>query len=741
MRQLFLDKGMLVVKEVSQPALHDNSVLVAVAYSCISSESEIRAIAHEQTNSLMNNVPHKIKKVLESITNHGVEVTKNLMEHTLNNEVVAVGYSCSGRVIATGKKVFSVRAGDYVACTGVSLANHADIVCVPEHRIVVLNNREHLRAASVTAIGARALQSVRRARLQLGEQVCVIGLGLLGQVLVQLAKKAGCTVVGIDEHASRCERAREGGASFVFNPSQHDIVQEIMVATQRYGVDAVLITTDSLVDDAFMAKIAELTRFGGRVVMVCDRPYSVGQEFFAKKEIDLLFSCPEDRTSCDSHQCSRTTLDNQASPRWTEQRGMQAFLSMIERGEIVLDPLIIKEVTLDDMRGVQNYLHNGEGLGVVVRYAYEQHIATQPRAVDSVAQHVIPRELRFMPALSKKIRVGVVGAGGFAQVRLLPLVARQPNVEISAVVDIDMAQALSVARIYGARHAFAHSEELYRKDLVDVVVVVSPHRYHSVQAFEALSKGKPVFIEKPLVTDWEQLVQWKNFLRVYPDAPLCVDFNRSHAPFVTKIKSTIKQRKTPLMVHYRMNAGFIPKDHWIQTDIGAGRIIGEACHILDLFCYLTDSNPIAVSVEAVHSPREDVFPTDNFVAHISFEDGSICSLFYSALGHAGMSRERMELFYDGKVILMTDYQQLHGFGFPSLFNEVLAKSDKGYEKMVKAFFSAVRQPSFVSPVPVDRLLTSSSLTLTVDQLACEGGGVDKFGSVHSKNIRTLQKAQ
>jgi predicted dehydrogenase/NADPH:quinone reductase-like Zn-dependent oxidoreductase len=734
MRQLFLDKGMLAVKEVSQPALHDNSVLVAVAYSCISSEHEVRGVTEEQAPSLLQNVPRIIKKMLEYITSNGIEVTKNLMEHTLDNEVSAVGYSCSGRVIATGKKVFSVRAGDYVACSGVNLANHADIVCVPEHRVVAITNREYLRAASVTAVGARALQSVRRARLQLGEQVCVVGLGLLGQVLVQLAKSAGCTVIGIDERPHRRQRAQEGGADTVFS-AQQDLVQDVMVATQRYGVDAVLITSDSVVDDAFMANIAEFMRFGGRVVMVCDRPYSIGQEFFAKKEIDLFFSCPEDRASCDSHTCSRSALDNQTTPRWTEQRGMQAFLSMLERGEIVLDALIVKEVSLDDIYGMQNYVRDGEGLGVIIRYPYESLGDVKPKIIEKTSNDLVPRDLRFVPALSKKIRVGIVGAGGFAQVRLLPIIAQQRNVEIAAVVDIEIAQALSVARIYGTKNAFVHSEELYVKDLVDVVVVASPHRYHSEQAFEALRNGKPVFIEKPLVTDWEQLVQWKNFLRVYPDAPLCVDFNRSQAPFVDKIKTVIKQRKTPLMVHYRMNAGFIPKDHWIQTDIGAGRIIGEACHILDLFCYLTDSNPIAVSVEAVHSPREDVFPTDNFVAHISFEDGSICSLFYSALGHAGMSRERMELFYDGKVILMTDYQQLHGFGFPSLFNEVLAKSDKGYEKMVKAFFGTVRQSSFVPPVPFDRLLTSSSLTLTVDQLACEGGGVDRFGTA-IKNVRT-----
>lgn len=735
MRQLFLDKGLLVVKEVSQPALHDTSVLVAVAYSCISSEGEVRLVTEDQASSLVQNVPHRIKKVLQSITSNGIEVTKNLMEHTLNNEVSALGYSCSGRVIATGKKVFSVRAGDYVACSGVNLANHADIVCVPEHRVVVITNREYLRAASVTAIGARALQSVRRARLQLGEQVCVVGLGLLGQVLVQLAKSAGCTVIGIDERSHRRKRAYESGADSVLS-SQQDLVQDVMVATQRYGVDAVLITSDSLIDDAFMAKIATFMRFGGRVVMVFDRPYSVGQEFFARKEIDLLFSCPEDSSSCSSHECCRGTLDGHVTPRWTEQRGMQAFLSMLERNEVVLDPLIVKEVTLDDVYGIQNYVRNGEGLGVVIRYPYEQHSDVKPKIIERVSNNQVPRDLRFVPALSKKLRVGVVGAGGFAQVRLLPLIAKQRNIEIAAVVDIDIAQALSVARTYGTKNAFVHTEELYEKDVIDVVVVVaSPHRYHSEQAFEALRHGKPVFIEKPLVTDWEQLVQWKNFLRVYPDAPLCVDFNRSLSPFAGKIKETIKQRKTPLMIHYRMNAGFIPKDHWIQTDIGSGRIIGEACHILDLFCYLTDSQPIAVSVEAVHSPREDVFPTDNFVAHISFEDGSICSLFYSALGHAGMSRERMELFYDGKVILMTDYQQLHGFGFPSLFNEVLARSDKGYEKMVKAFFGSVRDTSFVPPVPFDRLLTSSTLTLTVDQLACEGGGVDRFGSL-LKTIRT-----
>lgn len=212
--------------------------------------------------------------------------------------------------------------------------------------------------------------------------------------------------------------------------------------------------------------------------------------------------------------------------------------------------------------------------------------------------------------------------------------------------------------------------------------------------------------------------------------PFCVDYNRSFAPFIKKIKKVVATRKTPLVIQYRMNAGFIPKEHWVQTELGAGRIIGEACHIFDVFCFLTQSKPLSVSVETIKTNQEDLFATDNFSVQFSFADGSICSLVYTSLGHKDLNKERMEVFFDGKAILMDDYKILQGFGLPASFNEKMLAADKGHEHVLKAFFEALARPTYTPPIPLDRLETTAHMTLMVDRLALHGGGNTEITSMN-----------
>jgi predicted dehydrogenase len=217
-----------------------------------------------------------------------------------------------------------------------------------------------------------------------------------------------------------------------------------------------------------------------------------------------------------------------------------------------------------------------------------------------------------------------------------------------------------------------------------------------------------------MATDFEQYARISSFLKQHESLPFCVDYNRSFAPFMQKIKKEIAHRSSPLVVHYRMNAGFIQKDHWVQTDIGAGRIIGEACHIFDLFCYLTDAKPTAVSVETIRPSGDDLFATDNFSAQVSFSDGSVCSLLYTSLGSASLGKERMELFFDSKAIVMDDYLSLHGYGLPKSFNERATIADKGHEFLMRQFFETVKHAKPM-PITIDRLNAVAELTLIIDQ--------------------------
>lgn len=729
MRQVFLKKGTIVVKHVSQPLLDESAILVAVHYSFISSGTELASIAHsKESQKHFTSVPEKIKKVLQAVASDGIDGASALIKGKLKGELQTLGYSCSGIVIAVGKKVTRLRVGDLVACAGAGYANHADIVCIPESLAVKVKDRAHLRAASLTTIGSIAMQGIRRANVQIGEFVCVFGLGLLGQLTVQLAKQAGCRVIGFDLVAERLELAQRLGADYVFNPSQHDIAREIAFLTEHQGVDVTIITAAAH-DDTIIQQSMEITRKKGRVVLVGDVAMKFDRNPCYQKEIDFLISCSYGPGRYDATYEQRGRDYPYAYVRWTENRNMQSFLHLIEQEKIVIDPLISAQVTLDTIDSAYTSLLDKQGLGVVVEYNHgDDYGFNQPMALET--PHPTAHEIRFTPARTDTLRVGIVGAGGFAKVKLLPLISRIKHARIDAIVDANITNAINAGQVYKASRTMVHDEELFQEDLVDIVVIASPHKFHAAQALRALQNGKAVFVEKPLATDFAQFNELSTFLKNNPRAPLCVDYNRSHAPFIKKIKQAISQRTTPLVVHYRMNAGFIPREHWIQTDIGAGRIIGEACHIIDLFCYLTDSRPTAVSVEALHAGAANIFPTDNFIAQISFEDGSICSLLYTSLGHEAVGKERMELFFDSKTIVMDDYQILSGYGLPKTFDDLSTMPDKGHENLLRLFFDRLsKNQEFTHPIGVDRMLTGAYVTLVIDQLACEGGGTKELGSL------------
>ncbi len=715
MRQIFLEKGAIRLKEVSEPSLSKGSVLVEVYYSFISSGTENATISNS-SNTLLDSMPEKVKKVIQSISKNGIEGTAALIKGKLKGQFQPLGYSVSGRVIAVGADVKNFRAGDYVACAGAGIANHSDFVCVPENLVVKVSSENFLKSASLTTIGAIALQGIRRANLQLGETVCVIGLGLIGQITVQLAKASGCKVVGVDILDSRLELAEKFGADKTYNSTTCDAEKEIEFWTQHYGADCTIITAASS-SSSIIAQAMNITRRRGKVVVVGDVKLDINRDPFYKKEIDLLISCSYGPGRYDSSYEQDGNDYPYAYVRWTENRNMQAFVDLVERGLINIEPLISQEYNISAAFDAYEFIQQKKGIGALLNYRDEQKKLSMGKTQDKI----LPATLTFMPK-SENLRVAMIGAGGFAKIKLLPVISQISHVNINAVVDVDMSNALNISRLYNAKNPLSSTENIYSQDLADVCVIASPHKFHCDQTLEALKSGKAVFVEKPLATDWQQYERISDFLKINNNVPLTVDFNRSFAPFIEKIKTNIIKRNSPLVVIYRMNAGFIPKDHWIQSSVGSGRIIGEACHIFDLFYYLTDSKAVSVSVEAIKSKADDIFSTDNFSAQVSFADGSICTLIYTALGNSAMSKERMEIFFDSKSIVMEDFLTLTGFGLPKSFNQSAFSQDKGHEVLISKFFGALKTKNFEPPISIERLLDTTRLTLIIDQLACQGGG-------------------
>ena len=508
MRQVFLDKGAVTVKEVAQPLLDDYSILVAVHYSFISSGTELATLTNAQAG-LFSNMPHKVKKVLESVSANGIEGTAALIKSKLKGEISPVGYSCSGQVIAIGKKVHRLSIGDFVACAGAGYANHADLICVPEKLAVRVYKQKNLKTASITTLGAIALQGIRRAQLSLGESVCVLGLGLLGQLTVQLAKINGCYVIGVDLIAERLSLAKKLGADVVYHATENDISHEIDILTERYGVDTTIITAASK-SNTIMQQAMAITRKKGRVIIVGDIGLSLERDIFYKKEIDLLMSCSYGPGRYDLTYEQRGQDYPYAYVRWTENRNMQAFAQLIEQNKINIDALISEEIVLDDIKNAYKRIQGKESLGIVLRYPHDNYkLSSHLTLTKPETKKTAP--IRFVPAVKETVRVGIIGAGGFAKVKLIPIVSRIKHATINAIVDANVANSLNVSRLYGAAKAYTHDDDLFIHDDVDVVIISSPHKYHCDQAIKAMSHGKAVFMEKPMVTDFEQLKRLRSF--------------------------------------------------------------------------------------------------------------------------------------------------------------------------------------------------------------------------------------
>jgi predicted dehydrogenase/threonine dehydrogenase-like Zn-dependent dehydrogenase len=705
MRQLFLDKGNLVVKEVAQPLLNEYSVLVSVHYAYIYSETNLSNVDIQE--SFLSNVPHKVKRVLEAVAwqARSSKNKKNTKSHTL------LGYSCSGRVVSVGKKVTRYAPGDYVACIDPGYSPHTDLICVPEQCMVKITDQSKIKEASITTLAACGMQALRRAKVQIGERVCIFGLDIVGLLMVQLAKLAGCTVVGIDTDQSRLTLAQKLGADAIYNSNHDEIERELDLLTERHGIDASFVASSS---KGTFLRAARVTREKGKVVLLQGSTPQI-DELVWEKDIDILLS---------NDLGGLHPKTSFADMRWTDNRNMFASLALIESGQLDVSPFIVEQATPQTVKTAAKRIKKNKLVGMVFSYGqsngpYAGSIVSPRIQDDAYTQESVGK---FVPAVSDALRVGVVGAGMFAQNNVFPYLEKSKHVSIAAVADIDAGKSRCVAEKYDIKKAFSKHDELFNDDAIDVVVVSSGHTFHADHALRALQKGKAVLVEKPMVTDFSQLQRIYSFLKKHPETPFAVDYGLTSSLFVQKIKAEVDGRKTPLIAQYRINRELSQDELRLQNSMGAGRIIGDTCQIVDLFCYLTQAHPVSISVEAMHSSRDDIFPTDNVSTQISFSDGSVCSLLYTTLGNVEMGTDRMELFYDGKSILMQDYTELYGFGLSSRFNETLSKPDRGYEAFMSQFFDSLKQPKYTPLVDLERLHMVAEITLLIDKLACEGGG-------------------
>ena len=684
MKQVIIKQGQAVVQDVPAPKVAKGTILVQVDHSCVSIGTEMTGVNNSGTPLWKQALkqPDNVRKVLQMAATKGISKTYSEINGMLEAGA-ATGYSAAGVVVATGEEVTDFQLGDRVACAGAQCAHHAEYINVPRNLAVPIPENLGFAEASTVTLGAIALQGVRRATPTLGESFVVIGLGILGQLTVQLLKANGCRVIGIDIDKDRIQIAKELGMDLGIHPSEENDIEQVIRLTGGTGVDGVIITaatpSDEVVSTAF-----KMCRKKGRVVLVGDVGLHLNRGDFYQKEIDFFISTSYGPGRYDQVY-EEQGLDYPVSyVRWTENRNMQEYLRLIAESKLNVKRLIAKTYCLDDATKAYETLKTSAEKPLMILLSY-------PRKTNTITR-TIPNP-RAYAAKKGTVRIAIIGAGGFAKGMHLPnLKALSDDYHIQAIVSRTGHNANATAKQFNANYASTDYQQVLDDKEVDAVLIATRHNLHAEMTLQALKAGKHVLVEKPLAVKKGEMQKIIEFYQSAGDkAPvLLTGFNRRFSPYADKIREITKNRTNPMIMNYRMNAGHIPLDHWVHTNEGGGRNVGEACHIYDLFTYFTDSKVVNVSTHAITPTTSHYSRQDNFVTTMNFEDGSVATLTYTALGTNKYPKEQLEVFVDGKVLDMNDYKKLDvaGLNSESIQTKMM---EKGQKQELEMFARSIKQ--------------------------------------------------
>jgi polar amino acid transport system substrate-binding protein len=694
--------GRPFVGEVPVPALLKGRVLVRTVASLISAGTE-RAAVELVSKGLVQEArqrPDLVKAVVAKVKNEGLLNTFASVRDKMAASQ-ALGYSAAGVVAAVAEDVTEFQVGDRVACAGVGFASHAEVLSVPKNLCVRLPDDVSFESGAYGTLGAIALQGVRLAEPTLGESVVVIGLGLVGQLTVQLLKANGCRVFGLDLDQSRVSLALELGADRAVVSSE-EAAKEIETWTRGYGADAVLITaaTDS---NQPIELAARVSRLKGRVIVVGMTGMDIPRAPFFSRELKLVISMSYGPGRYDPEYEERGQDYPLPYVRWTEKRNIESFLELIGEKRINVERLTTHRFPIAEAdRAYQLISGNLQepNLGVVLNYDPEAEVT---RKVSLGAAPVRKAE--------KSVVVGVIGAGGYVPAMLLPHFKSQ-GVEFGSIATATGISAHDVGKKFGFAYAVSSADEVLDDPSINLIVIGTRHDTHAALARAALERNKHVFVEKPLALNDQQL---ESVLEAVAgsSAKLMVGYNRRFSPLAQRAKEFFSNRETPLSILYRVNAGRIPKEHWIQNaQEGGGRIIGEVCHFIDLMQYLTGALPISVFAESISANSSKIVDADSVFITLRFADGSNGTIAYIGEGEKGLAKERVEIFGSGKVFVLDDFRRATFYRDGREEQVTLKAQDKGQQQQVRQVCACVLEGG-PAPITLDDLAATSRTTFRV----------------------------
>ncbi len=717
MIQAILRKGRVKGEEVPLPSVSEGAALVKVLYSCISVGTESASVETSKKSFIRTALeqPENVRKVLQMARSASILETVQKVKKRWEMGSV-LGYSLSGVILALGEGIKDFKVGDRVACAGSGIANHAEYVDVPANLMVKIPDGVEFREASTVALGSIAMQGIRRANITIGEYVVIFGLGVIGQIALQIAKHAGARVIGIDLDERRLQVGKENGADLALNAEDSDTVGEVIRFSDGYGADKVIFTaaTKSSVP---LHQAFQMTRKKGTVVLVGVSGMDIRREDLYSKELDFLISTSYGPGRYDDEYERRGVDYPYPYVRWTENRNMQEYLRELAERKINLRNLIEKVYPIEKVEEAFEELQK-TSRPLMVLLEYHQDLPE-----DLPALYQKESKIYTHNDIQKKrvINVAIVGAGGFAtSVHLPNLVRLEDKFRMHAIMSKTPYKSKEVAQQYHARYATCNIDDILNDKEIDLVLIATRHNLHGHYVLKALQAGKNVFVEKPLCIKEEELHAIRSFynsqLTTHHSQPplLMVGFNRRFSKYAQEAKKHLVKRMNPLFMHYRVNAGFIPLEHWVHGEEGGGRIIGEVCHFIDLFTFFTECKVKQIYTTTLTPKTRGFSSDDNRVVVLNYEDGSIATLEYFATGSKEFPKEYVEIHFDEKTITIDDFKSIKGYGVK--VKEIKERvSDKGHFRELEILSEALQRKTGQGPIELWDMFQTTELTFEIEK--------------------------
>ena len=699
--------GAIRLEQTNVPAVRGGGVLVRTHYSVVSAGTEGMKVKEGKMSYLgkARARPDQVKKVLNTLRQQGFAATYQKVMNKLD-KLTPLGYSLSGDVIAVGAGAEEFHIGQRVACGGAGYANHAEVNFVPKNLVVPIADSVSTMHAAFATVGAIAMQGFRQAEMQLGETACVVGLGLLGQLLVQILRAAGMRVIGIDIVEARCELALKCGAAAAMKPDDPGIDNVIGRLTEGHGVDAVFITAGGSSNGPIELAI-NIARDRARIVDVGKTRLDLPWNDCYMKELDVRFSRSYGPGRYDPRYEEQGLDYPIGYVRWTERRNMSSFLDLVAEGRVQLEPIVSSVRPFQEAEQVYQELAKGRGdsLGTVFEYALgEDFRKSLPTATVTLASSAESRA-------DGVVQLAAIGAGNYASTMLLPHLKANRAVVLNGVATASGLSGKDAMRKFGFQRATTNHRELLESPDVDAVVIATRHSSHARMVVEALRSGKTVYVEKPLALNLEEVRLIRKAIAEAGNDRLMVGFNRRFAPAVTDIATHFKKLQAPMTAHYRIHAGQLESGSWYLDRKEGSRFVGEGGHFIDMISFINGSRPVTVFAQSLRPDKPTADDLENVAIVIQYENGSVGNILYLTQGGSKSPKEYLEVFGGGLTA------QLHNFESVIYYegdhtSKRRWQVNKGQKEEMDAYVESVKS-SKPMPISLTELIDTTLATLAV----------------------------